>query len=59
MSGEESLAQVCREIETPKVKNLPRRDGDFLFTVWYSPPWSASLHSRLFPTAFGRSTTTT
>ena len=27
MSGEESLAQVYREIEHPKLKNLKRADG--------------------------------
>ena len=37
MSGEETLAQVYREIEHPKLKNLKKPDSSFSFTAWCLP----------------------
>ena len=43
MSGEESLAQVNREIEHPKLKNLEKAGRSSSSTACSSLRWSRSL----------------
>jgi len=42
MSGEESLAQVYREIESPKLKNLKKAGLVIFVYSWCSPRWCPS-----------------
>ena len=60
MSGEESLAQVYREIERAEgQESAARGHGDLHLQPGLHRRWSASSPSRSFPTRCGRSTTTT
>jgi hypothetical protein len=42
MSGEESLAQINREIEHPKLKNLEKTGLVIFSTAFCSPRWFRS-----------------
>ena len=60
MSGEESLAQVYREIEVPKVKNLQRAGMViFIYSLVFTGAGQLLRRRRSSPTPCGRSTTTT
>ena len=60
MSGEESLAQVYREIEQPKVKNLQRAGhGHLRLQPALHRARELLRRRRSFPTRCGRSSTTT